>query len=209
MSQHSVAYVPQYLQVASVLSFVLFNLIKEELMQRQLIGELNTQPTTHHVSLLEITPQRKHIWSWKPKTALTPDSILHFILSQWLEMHFYDWDAFYDTPHTSCAEEIAPKGILSKGPLKSYSCLIADFTLASRVGQLGRKIWPGHRYFPSISFGAMTPRQLLNQKFSKKLPRVLIMHGGANMIQCAQQFSCEDFTSWDKRETWHCDGVGK
>lgn len=58
----SIHVVPQYLdqQVASVLSFVLFNLIKADLMQRQLIGELNTQPTTHHVSLLEITPQRNH-----------------------------------------------------------------------------------------------------------------------------------------------------
>lgn len=60
-----VAYVPHHpdQQVASVLSFVLFNLIKVELTQRQLTGELNTQPTTHHVSLLEITPQRTHIWS--------------------------------------------------------------------------------------------------------------------------------------------------
>ena len=85
-----VAYASQYpdQQVASVLSFVLFNLIKVELMQRQLIGELNTQPTTHHVSLLEITPQRNHIWSWKPKAALTPDRILCFIVSQWLGMLF-------------------------------------------------------------------------------------------------------------------------
>lgn len=60
-----VAYVPHHpdQQVASVLSFVLFNLIKVELTQRQLTGELNTQLTTHHESLLEIIPQRTHIWS--------------------------------------------------------------------------------------------------------------------------------------------------
>lgn len=135
-------------------------------MQRQLIGELNTQPTTHHVSLLEITPQRNCIWSWKPKTALTPDSILCFIISQWL------WMLFMTPPptHTPYAEKIGPKGILSKGTLKSYSCHSARFTLTSRVGQLGRKTWPEHRYSLSVSFGAMTPRWLLDQKFSKKLP---------------------------------------
>lgn len=162
------AYVPQYpdQQVASVLSFVLFNFIKVELMQRQLIGELNTQPTTHHVSLLEITSQRNHIWSWKPKTVLTPDSILCFIISQWLGMLFMI--------HTHTTQPPCRRN--RKETLRSRICHSVGFTMTSRVGQLGRKTWTEHRYFPSVLSGAVTWRWLFNQKFSKKLPRGLIIH---------------------------------
>lgn len=104
-------------------------------MQRQLTGELNTQPTTHHVSLLEITPQRNHIWCWKARTALTPDSILCFIICLWLGMLFVT----HTPPYTPCAAEIDPKGILSKGPLKSSNCNTPGFTLASRVGRLATR----------------------------------------------------------------------
>lgn len=135
-----VAFEPQYLdqQVAFVLSFVLFNVIKVDLMQRQLIGELNTQPTTHHVSLLEITPQRNHIWCWKAKTALTTESILCFIISLWLGMLFCDTIPC-PPPDTPCAPETGPKGILSQGPLKSCNCHTPGFALASRVGRLATR----------------------------------------------------------------------
>lgn len=139
-------------------------------MQRQLIGELNTQPTTHHVSLLEITSQRNHIWRWKPKTVLTPDSIFCFIISQWLGMLFYDTYAHHTPP---CRRNW-------KKTLRSPICHSVCFTM------LYNDFKSGTAWQEDLAWAQIIPLSIVwfcemkmfffDQKFSKKLPCGLIIH---------------------------------